>query len=198
MIDTSHYLSLNYHKRLYQDEDGDWIAEVDDLPGCVADGKTPDEAIKNLRDAMTSWIGSRLDAGLEVPEPSVAEEYSGKILVRMPRFLHRRLALQAKAEAVSLNQYLVSLLVDASTRANLASQTITPKTLGTCLPCSYAGPSALYQLGYIGNVAFGDPNPSDFNNWGGQEFFAAYGGSPLLGRGATKLLPALSAQKETA
>jgi len=66
---------LNYHKRLYQDDEGDWIVEIDDLPGCVADGKTPDEAIANGREAMRSWMESRISAGLDIPEPSVAEEY---------------------------------------------------------------------------------------------------------------------------
>lgn len=133
MKNIDDYLSLNYHKRLYQD-DGDWIIEVDDLPGCIADGGTPDEAVENLRHAMRSWIESRLAAGLEVPEPSGAEEYSGKILVRMPRFLHRRLSLQAKAEGVSLNQYLGSLLADASARVNVLGGM---QSLGT-LPVSYS------------------------------------------------------------
>jgi len=121
MHDINHYLSLNYHKRLYQDDEGDWIIEVDDLPGCIADGRTPDEAVENIRHAMSSWIESRIAAGLDVPEPAEIEEYSGKILLRMPRFLHRRLSLQAKTEGISLNQYLGSLLADASARVNMGA-----------------------------------------------------------------------------
>jgi antitoxin HicB len=105
-----HYLALNYHRRLYQDDEGDWIAEIDDLPGCLADGKTPDEAIANSREAMRSWVESRISAGLDVPEPSIAEEYSGRILLRMPKYVHRMLAIQAQQEGSSLNQYVVSLL----------------------------------------------------------------------------------------
>lgn len=110
MNKLDHYLALNYHRRLYQDDECDWIAEIDDLPGCIADGKTPDEAIANSREAMRSWMESRVSSGLDIPEPSVAEDYSGRILLRMPKYIHRRLAIQAQQEGSSLNQYILSLL----------------------------------------------------------------------------------------
>ena len=114
MKTLDHYLSLKYRASVYQDEDGDYIVEVEDLPGCLADGKTPSEAFENLREAKRSWMQSRRAAGLEIPEPRQIDEYSGRILVRMPRSLHRRLSEQAKAEDVSLNQYMVALLSTAS------------------------------------------------------------------------------------
>jgi predicted RNase H-like HicB family nuclease len=160
MKNTHDYLSLNYHKRLYQDEEGDWIVEVDDLPGCIADGRTPDEAIENLRQAMRSWIDSRIQAGLDVPEPSVAEEYSGKILVRMPRFLHRRLSLQAKTEGVSLNQYIVSLLVDAS-RANLASNVLVQNVASSLIGCGWENVAG----GYFTNVSYREQGWLPLNNF---------------------------------
>jgi antitoxin HicB len=110
MNKLDHYLALNYHKRLYQDDEGDWIVEIDDLPGCMADGETPDEAIANCRDAMRSWMESRISSGLDIPEPSIAEDYSGRILLRMPKYIHRRLSIQARQEGSSLNQYILSLL----------------------------------------------------------------------------------------
>lgn len=110
MSKLDHYLALNYHKRLYQDDEYDWIVEIDDLPGCMADGKTPDEAIANSREAMRSWMESRISSGLDIPEPSITEDYSGRILLRMPKYIHRRLAIQAQQEGSSLNQYILSLL----------------------------------------------------------------------------------------
>ena len=116
MKKLEYYLSLNYHKTVTQDDEGDYIVEVQELPGCVADGRSPDEAFENLREAMTSWLASRMEAGLEIAEPRVDEGYSGKILLRMAKSLHRRLAAQSAVEGVSLNQYLVTLLADASAR----------------------------------------------------------------------------------
>jgi predicted RNase H-like HicB family nuclease len=110
MKTVEYYSKLNYKTSVYRDDEGDFITEVDDLPGCVAHGATPDEAFKNLEEAKHAWVESRLAAGLDVPEPRPIEDYSGKVLLRMPRSLHRRLAVQSTQERVSLNQYIVSLL----------------------------------------------------------------------------------------
>jgi antitoxin HicB len=124
MKDLKYYLSLNYRKTVYQDEDGDYIVEVTELPGCLADGATPDEAFANLREAMVSWLKSRMEAGLEIPEPRELDEYSGKVLLRMPKFLHRRLSEQAVDEGVSLNHYLVALLSASSTDLGIRAPSV--------------------------------------------------------------------------
>jgi hypothetical protein len=62
------------------------------------------------REAMRVWMESRIASGLEIPEPSIADDYSGRILLRMPKYVHRRLAVQAQQEGSSLNQYILSLL----------------------------------------------------------------------------------------
>ena len=43
--------TMRLEVRLYQDEDGIWIAEVPAIPGCGSDGPTRDEALHNVRDA---------------------------------------------------------------------------------------------------------------------------------------------------
>lgn len=93
----------------WSDEDQGFIAEVPDLPGCSAFGATEDEAAREARDAVAAWIAAARAGGREVPAASSAapvEHYSGKFVVRVPRSLHARLARQAKAEGVSLNQYV--------------------------------------------------------------------------------------------
>jgi len=114
MKSVEYYLGLNYRTSVYRDDEGDFIVKVAELPGCIADGKTPNEAFDNVKSAMRSWIESRMQAGLEVPEPRSTEEFSGRVLLRMPRYLHERLSQQAETEGVSLNQYMVSLLSEAS------------------------------------------------------------------------------------
>jgi predicted HicB family RNase H-like nuclease len=46
--------------------------------------------------------------------PATEQDYSGKFVLRLPKSLHRRLAQQAEQEGVSLNQYAVSLLSEAT------------------------------------------------------------------------------------
>ena len=48
------------------------------------------EAIELLRDAMAGWFESAVESGLAIPEPA-DETYSGRILLRVPKMLHRQL-----------------------------------------------------------------------------------------------------------
>lgn len=41
---------------IYPVEDGYWVAECPSLPGCVSQGRTKDEAIVNIREAITAYI----------------------------------------------------------------------------------------------------------------------------------------------
>lgn len=115
--DLDYYMNLSYpvHLSHISEEDGDyWLAEVLDLPGCMADGTTPNEAMEELQDAKQLWIETAIEDGCGVPEPTSAHDYSGRLLLRMPRSLHQRVATQAKREGVSLNQHLVAQLSSRS------------------------------------------------------------------------------------
>jgi antitoxin HicB len=96
-------------RRLVVDEGGGYLIEFPDLPGCISDGATINEAIANGADALASWIATAVEFGDTVPPPSVTadEAYSGRWNLRVPKSLHRRLAERAKAEGVSLNTLTV-------------------------------------------------------------------------------------------
>jgi predicted RNase H-like HicB family nuclease len=52
-------------------EVGDGFAAiVPDLPGCMSDGETPEDALANVRDAIAFWIEEAKDIGPQVPRPS--------------------------------------------------------------------------------------------------------------------------------
>lgn len=53
---------------LYQDEDGVWIAEVPSLPGCLSDGATRDEALRNVAEAAAVWIEAMKQLGEPIPD----------------------------------------------------------------------------------------------------------------------------------
>lgn len=94
----------------YSHEDQAWIAEVYDLPGCLADGKTQATAIKEAATAAKLWIEVAQEEGREIPPPSNPTEASGQLLLRLPKSLHAQLKRRATRDGVSLNQYLVALL----------------------------------------------------------------------------------------
>ncbi|MBI5182488.1 MAG: type II toxin-antitoxin system HicB family antitoxin [Nitrospirae bacterium] len=56
-----------------QDEDGIFVAECPSLPGCVSQGKTRKEAIKNIQDAIKGYLESLKKHNEPIP-PSVEEE----------------------------------------------------------------------------------------------------------------------------
>jgi antitoxin HicB len=97
---------------LAKDEGGGWLAEFPDLPGCLADGATPEEAMKEAVDAARSWIKTARAHNDPIPVPSRDSRsgYSGRWVLRTPKSLHKRLSECAKAEGVSLNTLAVALL----------------------------------------------------------------------------------------
>ena len=57
--------------------------------------------------------------GNEIPLPSYPEEHSGRLLLRLPKSLHRQLAESAKQDGVSINQYILMLLSHAEGAARV-------------------------------------------------------------------------------
>jgi predicted RNase H-like HicB family nuclease len=97
----------------WSDEDEGYIALAPDLPGCSAWGKTEADAILEVHDAIAAWIRAARSMKRAIPEPSQPASdtaYSGKFLMRVPKRLHAEMARTAKAQGVSLNQYVLYLL----------------------------------------------------------------------------------------
>ncbi len=53
---------------LYPGEDGYWIVECPSLPGCVSQGKTKEEALKNIKEAINCYTHSLEEDHLPIPE----------------------------------------------------------------------------------------------------------------------------------
>ena len=99
---------------LSREEGGGYLVEFPDLPGCMSDGETVEEAIRNGEEAKRDWIAAMKEAGRTIPAPSAksAASHSGKWQLRTPTSLHRRLADRAREEGVSLNMLAVTLLAE--------------------------------------------------------------------------------------
>lgn len=68
MTDRDYY--VHYEKIPPEEGDG-WLATVPDLPGCMSDGETIQEAEANVQDAIACWIDAAHRLQREVPEPYV-------------------------------------------------------------------------------------------------------------------------------
>jgi antitoxin HicB len=91
------------------DEGGGFLATFPDLPGCMADGETPEEAIADARGAFDCWMDAHITDGRPAPTPGIANA-SGKFVQRLPRSIHSRLQHQANAEGVSLNHLVTAYI----------------------------------------------------------------------------------------
>jgi len=107
------YLTKPYARVLTPDaEYGGYTAEILEFPGCVTEGDTPDEALENLEAAAEGWIEAALSMGQDIPEPSDAQGYGGRVALRLPRSLHRRAMQLAERDGTSLNQFLVAAVAE--------------------------------------------------------------------------------------
>src|SRR5476649_2027509 len=98
---------------LTQAEGGGYLIEFPDLPGCMSDGETIDEAIANGQDAIAAWIEAAKDMDKPIPKPGELENQSGKWVQRVPKSIHLRLVNRAREEGVSLNTLVVTMLSES-------------------------------------------------------------------------------------
>jgi predicted RNase H-like HicB family nuclease len=60
----------------WSDEDGSFVAEVPELPGCMADGRTYQEAVAHVEVAIQEWIDIAIELGRPIPEPKGRLHYA--------------------------------------------------------------------------------------------------------------------------
>ena len=108
MIETKYPFEM---KPLSMEEGGGWLITFPDLPGCMSDGETQEEAITNGNDALKCWIHACNDAGRVIPNPN--DSSSGKFMTRIPKSLHSRLISRAKQEGVSMNALVSSFIAES-------------------------------------------------------------------------------------
>ncbi len=115
MKTLEYYKNLEYTERIDPDPEGGFVASIPDLPGCLAYGETKIKALNSLKHSKDLWLESVYKSHGEAPEPRPLQQYSGKFLLRVPKYLHQRLDESAQEESTSLNQYIVSLLSERDT-----------------------------------------------------------------------------------
>lgn len=108
---------LDYPMRVYQDRNGDltdWVVEFPDLPGCCGVGDSIEEALREAEINKELWLDATEKIGEIAPNPrtTYSSQYSGKFNLRLPKSLHRDLALLSDEEGVSLNTFCTSLLAN--------------------------------------------------------------------------------------
>lgn len=111
MKTVDEYFQLPYRMEIIEDKDeGGFVVNFPDLPGCLTCGETVEEPWENATDAKRCWLEAALEDGSQFHCRMETENYSGQFKIRMPKSLHRSLAGSRKARGISMNQYCIYLL----------------------------------------------------------------------------------------
>lgn len=127
------YLQLPYTRELLPEPEGGWFVRIKELPGCMSQGETPQEAITQIEEALVLWLEAALEANLPIPEPKPDADFSGKFIVRLPKSLHRKAVEQAEMEGVSLNQWVLSVIAEAVGQERAIQVNLTTKPLSAAI-----------------------------------------------------------------
>lgn len=106
------YLKMPYGRTVFPEDDGTFRAEIIEFPGCIATGDTAGDALSNLERVADSWLETIISRGQNVPDPIETTPFSGKLMLRMPKSLHKKAAYLAAREGSSLNQYITASIAE--------------------------------------------------------------------------------------
>jgi antitoxin HicB len=68
------WISKQGEQPLHTGDGGGFLATVPDLPGCMSDGETPQEALAGVQDAIVCWIEEARELGRAIPDPTAPQQ----------------------------------------------------------------------------------------------------------------------------
>jgi antitoxin HicB len=95
---------------LSKDEGGGYLVEYPEIPGCMSDGETIEEAIANGREALRDCLEVFKESGRKAPKPGIE---AAQWRQRLPRTLYLKLTERAKNEGVSINSLVTAMIAEA-------------------------------------------------------------------------------------
>lgn len=90
----------------WSEEDDAFVARVAEFPSLAAHGDTQEGALREIKEVVKFVLSDLAEDNEPIPEPLGKRSFSGRLVLRMPEYLHRKLALEASQQGVSLNQLL--------------------------------------------------------------------------------------------
>jgi len=94
----------------WSEEDNEYVGLCVEFPSLSWLSKTPESALKGIRDVVSEVVTDMKRNEETVPQPIANKNYSGKFMVRLPPEIHRSLAIQAAESGVSINRLVSSRL----------------------------------------------------------------------------------------
>jgi predicted RNase H-like HicB family nuclease len=143
------YMKEPYSRVVIPDlETGTFTALISEFPGCIAQGASLEEAYTKLEAVAVSWIQAALDLGQTIPSPASEATYSGKVLLRLPKSLHKQTTQMAEIDGCSLNQYIVAAI------AQKVGQTVATREISKSIESRLVTSAANIFNAFIGGNKF--------------------------------------------
>lgn len=98
------------YRVVWSEEDAQCVGLCAEFPSLSWLAPTPEEALRGIHKTVTDVVKDMKTSGERVPEPTCSRRYSGKFMVRVPPEVHRKLAVEAAEENVSLNRLVSTKL----------------------------------------------------------------------------------------
>ena len=105
-IKNDHYT----YRVTWSEEYNEYVGLCAEFPSLSWLAKTPEAALKGIRNVVADVIKDMKENGEEIPQPLANKNYSGKFMVRVPPEVHRSLAIQAAESGVSINRLVSTRL----------------------------------------------------------------------------------------
>jgi predicted HicB family RNase H-like nuclease len=99
-IPNDHYT----YRIIWSPEDSEYVGLCAEFPSLSWLSNSPEAALKGIRSIVSEVINDMIANHETLPEPLSEKNFSGKFMVRIPSEAHRKLALEAAEEGVSLNR----------------------------------------------------------------------------------------------
>jgi hypothetical protein len=106
VIESDHYT----YRVVWSEEDAQCVGLCAEFPSLSWLAPTPEGALRGIHKTVADVIRDMKASGERVPQPTCSRRYSGKFMVRVPPEVHRKLAVEAAEEDVSLNRLVSAKL----------------------------------------------------------------------------------------
>jgi antitoxin HicB len=111
--DLSYYKGLHFKMVVdYDAEEEVYVVRFPDLPGCIMHADAPEEAVRLGLQVKDEWLALAFSKGWAIPEPLVDLETTGRLTLRLPKSLHKKVIDRAEWEGVSQNQLILSFVTE--------------------------------------------------------------------------------------
>ena len=118
MKSLKRYQNLRYKMEIeFSPDEKAYFVNFPELPGCMADGKTPNEAVRKAEKVKNKWLEIAINEGWTIPEPYTKIETSGRLTLRLPKYLHGKVIDRAEQEGVSQNQLIIAYVSEGLERS---------------------------------------------------------------------------------